>query len=449
MCRPVEIGSAQKVYHALFSRLVLNIFLASSMFSMGLYHLFLFHFRRQNKAALYFGIACLIGTARILVTNYSLETVTTMIPWTILTKIEYLTLAFGITVFIMFISHVFPGESFRKISLGFLAASTVYGLFVTATPPAVFTRTLAVYQIVIVFGVLYIISIVVRSLKNRREGSLIFLTSTMVMAATIINDILYVKFIVNTGHIGAFGFFVFYFGQSVMLSLMFSRAFNRSESLSQELLDTTRAYSRFVPAQFLEYLDKTSITDINLGDQIQRDMTILFADIRSFTTLSEKMPPQENFNFLNSYLKRMGPVIRRNGGFIDKYIGDGIMALFPGRPDDALAAILEMRQELELYNTHRRASGYRPIRVGYGVHTGKLMLGVIGESERMESTVISDAVNIASRIESLTKEYGCDVLLSDDTFTSLANRSSFNITRIGKVKMKGKRSQMLVHRLND
>ena len=106
------------------------------------------------------------------------------------------------------------------------------------------------------------------------------------------------------------------------------------------------ANARFVPRQFLEYLGKESIADIQLGDQVQKEMAVLFTDIRDFTSISEQMTPKENFNFLNNYLGYMEPVIRNNNGFVDKYIGDSIMALFPDNTEDAINAAIEMRIKL-------------------------------------------------------------------------------------------------------
>ncbi len=194
------------------------------------------------------------------------------------------------------------------------------------------------------------------------------------------------------------------------------------------------AYARYVPREFLRLLGKREIHEIELGNQVEVDMAVLFADIRSFTMLSEGMKPQENFNFLNSYLSRMGPIIRANHGFIDKYLGDGIMALFAGdRPDDptgrgqdparasadAVAAATAMQQELFTYNRQRRRMGYQPIQVGVGVHAGKVMLGILGEEERREGTVIADVVNLASRLEGLTKVYGARIIVSDQVIRML------------------------------
>jgi class 3 adenylate cyclase len=166
-------------------------------------------------------------------------------------------------------------------------------------------------------------------------------------------------------------------------------------------------------------------------------MTILFSDIRDFTPLSEAMTPDENFSFINSYLEKMGPVIRDHNGFIDKYIGDAIMALFES-PDDAVRASLAMVDALERFNRDRHDAGLSPVVSGIGLNTGSLMLGTIGEQNRMDGTVISDAVNLASRIESLTKVYKVGVLISQFTYERLADPCAFAVRPIDIVKVKGK-----------
>jgi len=205
-----------------------------------------------------------------------------------------------------------------------------------------------------------------------------------------------------------------------------------------QLSQINAAYGRFVPRQFLQLLQKESILDVQLGDNVQQEMSVLFSDIRSFTTLSERMTPQENFQFINSFLSRMEPAIIDNRGFIDKYIGDAIMALFSGGADDAVKAGIAMLQQLAEYNQHRLQSGYQPIKVGIGINTGDLMLGTVGGQSRMDGTVISDNVNIASRIEGLTKKYGVSMLISHQTFSSLKYPNDYVFRFIAQVRMKGK-----------
>jgi class 3 adenylate cyclase len=209
-------------------------------------------------------------------------------------------------------------------------------------------------------------------------------------------------------------------------------------------IELTRAYSRFVPREILFFLKKTSITEVKLGDQTQREMTVLFSDIRSFTSLSEQMTPQENFNFINAYLSRVSPIIREYNGYIDKYMGDAIMALFPQNPDDAVQAAIAMQQAVAHYNIERVNAGSPPIKIGIGLHTGRVMLGTIGEAERMEGTVISDAVNLAARLEGLSKVYGSSIIISGEMMFSLDNPGQYSFRFLDKVKVKGKEEAVSV-----
>lgn len=223
----------------------------------------------------------------------------------------------------------------------------------------------------------------------------------------------------------------------------------RVQARTAELARLNKAYERFVPHEFLRFLERNSIVEVELGDQVQREMTILFSDIRSFTTLSEDMTPQENFNFLNSYLRRISPIIRQHHGFIDKYMGDAIMALFPEKAEDALQSAIAMRQEVSIYNHHRRSGGYKPINIGIGLHTGSLMLGTIGEPERMEGTVISDAVNLAARIEGLTKLYGVSIMISEFALFNLDDPVRYHFRFLDRVKVKGKKEPISVFEIFD
>ncbi|MCU0544377.1 MAG: PAS domain S-box protein [Oscillatoriaceae cyanobacterium Prado104] len=220
------------------------------------------------------------------------------------------------------------------------------------------------------------------------------------------------------------------------------------KSLDAEL-EITDAYGRFVPHKFLNLLGSESIVDVNLGDHVQEEMSVLFSDIRDFTALSETMTPQENFNFINSYLSRMEPAITNNNGFIDKYIGDAIMALFSDFADDAVKAGVAMLNILSTYNEYRHKSNYVPVKIGIGINTGTLMLGTIGGRSRMDSTVISDAVNLASRIEGLTKDYSVPLLISHATFERLRNPADYAIRMVDKVQVKGKSQFVTVYEVFD
>lgn len=196
-----------------------------------------------------------------------------------------------------------------------------------------------------------------------------------------------------------------------------------------------RTLMHFVPRDLISFLGRDSLLDIELGDQVEKNMSVIFTDIRDFTSLSESMSPQQTFNLINSYLSVMNPVVSAHHGMIDKYMGDAIMALFPTVADDALSAALSMLARLDEYNAGRERAAYAPIRIGIGVNTGLLMLGVIGGGNRMEGTVLGHTVNLASRLQTLTKTYGTPLLISEHTLYSLSEPEKFMVRHLGRVKV--------------
>ena len=216
-----------------------------------------------------------------------------------------------------------------------------------------------------------------------------------------------------------------------------------------QLANLNKAYSRFVPHEFLRLLGKDSIMDVNLGDQTQQEMSVLFADIRDFTALSEQMTPTENFKFINAYLSRMEPAILENGGFIDKYIGDGIMALFPGDADQAVRAAIAMLRNLNHYNRDRAEKGDEPVHNGIGINSGSMMLGTVGGQFHMNGTVISDTVNLAARIETLTKHYQVPLLISCETLLRLQQPDAYTYRLIDRVQVKGKSERVSIFEVFD
>jgi len=233
------------------------------------------------------------------------------------------------------------------------------------------------------------------------------------------------------------------------LKCNFNGMADKIQNYQDHLLKLNQSMERFVPEAFLTFLSKESIIDVELGDQIQKEMTIMFSDIRGFTTISEHLTPKQTFNFLNDYLSRIAPIIRRHGGFIDKYVGDGIMAIFPGRVDDAVRCALDMVLEIRKLNIEREKEKLLPIATGTGIHCGTMMMGTIGEAKRMQTTVIADSVNLASRLENMTKETGSLLLISRDVYNRLEDSDAFMTRFIGTTNFKGKEEKIGVFEVFD
>lgn len=232
-----------------------------------------------------------------------------------------------------------------------------------------------------------------------------------------------------------------------------SKPFSKNELLSRikthlELAKINSVYADFVPTEYLSFLGHDSILDVRLGDSIEREMTIMFVDIRSYTSLTESLTPQESFELINDYLAVMGPCIKRNNGFVNHYLGDGMMALFPGKAEDAIAASTQMLQALEEFNSKRLTDRLPPIQVGVGLHYGRLIFGIIGDVFRKSGNVISDDVNISSRLEGLTKHYGSSTILSHSVLERLPEETMASSVRyLGRVVVKGKIKEVSVYEL--
>lgn len=181
--------------------------------------------------------------------------------------------------------------------------------------------------------------------------------------------------------------------------------------------------------------------DLELGGS-KKQVVVFFSDIRDFTKFSEGHTPEEVVDMLNEYFHVMVGIISRNKGIVDKFIGDAIMAVWGAPtaaaedPQNAVKACLEMRLALAQLNESRQSRGKIPIKIGMGLHFGEAISGTIGSDERMEYTVIGDTVNQASRIESSTKAFGTDLLISDTLFDAV--KSEFWIEEAGRVEVKGK-----------
>jgi adenylate cyclase len=204
-------------------------------------------------------------------------------------------------------------------------------------------------------------------------------------------------------------------------------------------------FGKYMTASVMEHLLAGKVA---LGGESLK-VTILFTDIRSFTSISEKMDPHQLVELLNEYFTEMVGIVMQEDGVVDKYIGDAIMAVFGApvsRADDAVRAVraaVRMRQALLHLNARLSARGVPELRTGIGIHTGIVVAGNIGSETRMEYTVIGDAVNLASRLESSTKELGVDVLISEDTFELTRHVTIARPVR--EITVKGRRQPVMTY----
>jgi class 3 adenylate cyclase len=241
----------------------------------------------------------------------------------------------------------------------------------------------------------------------------------------------------------------------ISMSVFLARNFaHTNKNLEAQLINVRRTrdvFSLFVPEPVLDKIAKEGLDSIKLGGAEEGMATILFTDIRSFTSIAEKLSPKETLAFLNEFMRRMQPVIHQHGGFINQFVGDEIMAIFylSGHEDKAIEAAIDMRKTLNAHNRERLERGEPPIDIGVGVNTGKVIWGTIGSEVRMESAIIGDTVNLASRLQNLTKHYGVGVLVSESAFREISNPEKFCYREIDVVQVRGKTRPVVIYEIFD
>jgi len=210
-------------------------------------------------------------------------------------------------------------------------------------------------------------------------------------------------------------------------------------SLEQAVRDARDVFEKFVPPAYLRRIAAKGLQSIRLGEADQQDVTILCCDIRGFTPLSERLNPSQLIAFVNGFLDRITKPMSRQGGVIDKFIGDAVLCIFEGTDSAqrAVACGIEMLGEVKTFNADGGRLKDQPVQIGIGLHFGPVILGTIGSSERMDSTVLGLTVNLTKRLEEVTKTLHVDMIISDQVAKRLPDRNHYRLRDLGEAWVKG------------
>jgi class 3 adenylate cyclase len=223
----------------------------------------------------------------------------------------------------------------------------------------------------------------------------------------------------------------------------------RLQGALQTQIELTNAHERFVPHQFLSALGRKSIKDVGAGDCAIKEMSVLYSDMRAFTSRLERMDPKQSIEFINGYIRHVEAPILAQNGFIDSFAGDAILALFDAGSDSTVRAALGMLRALGDFNRERGFEAEQAVRIGIGINTGTLILGTIGGHNRIKCGVVGDSVNVAARIEGLTKTYHAPLLIGDSTYNSLSAPGDFKIRLVDAVRVKGRDTHVTLYEVFD
>lgn len=446
------LGPKNIVYERHFVTFVVFSLLAGAFFVIGLYYLILYFARRDADAALWFGLLAICQGAftlgmKAMVYKFFDNYVANMIFMhaTVL-LFPVLLLHFGHSFFDIK-KDLFLRTIDAVCALGVILFTIHF--FVPGMEGYYVIYQLPAHVVLILAAMIRFAWLNWKGYRNGVAASRVIATGgALFFVCVAAEGLSYLDFlpIVKMTDIG---FLILIFSMAMALAIQLSKVWHEKEEAQKQAFESqallTRAYARFVPLEFLQQLNKQSIVDVSLGDQVQKDMGVMFSDIRDFTTLAESMQPEELFRFVNSYLFRLAPIFTAHQGYIDKYIGDAIMVLFQGSMDAAVKGCISVLHDIEQYNMDRGKAGYQPISIGIGLNYGRLTLGTVGNPDRMDGTVLSDEVNLASRIEGLTKLYKVDMIVTDKVFKQLSNPSDYDLRQIDRVRVKGKQAPTTIY----
>lgn len=426
--QPILLGTAETVnglftFDLLFYNLACTILVVFSTFFIMLYLNY-----RHMPYILWFAVAAFVLSLRITffyphIITYFLPS----IPWKLYFSIRYATVPLSTLLFMIFIKNILEVQ-YRVFYRGLIISCIGAGVFIFIVPTQVAAHYLSIQQVILLAASLYNLAVIVRAIVQKRPYTLWIASIVCFLIVVAVHDILISQWIISGKYLLQEGAVVAILVIVVMNINTYVSSIHSIEMLAAEQKDIQTALRRFFPNQLLFFLQKNNITEVNAGDASDRAMTVLSIDIRSFTGMSEQMQPDEVFILLNRYFALVAPIIRKYGGVITKFLGDGFTALFSECPDAAVLCGIEIQQSLQRQKI--RIGSMRPIRAGIGIDSGSVLLGVIGSDDRLDSMLISKTCYTAESLQAATKLYASTLIISETIFKSLENPDSYHIRRI-------------------
>lgn len=438
--KPIKFGVYSTIVAQKNKDTVLFVILAGYLLVAGAFFISLYLFYSKEKKALYFGLMCANFSVRICCYDEFLMTIIAPhINSIFLFKLGYITFSLAIILVSLFIQELFGMTKKLVLYLSFIPAIIylLVNIFASTYTSASYLTYAQAY--VLILGV-YNLSLVIISFIKKHKDAKLFLLGLSLFLVMAIRDILVSNRIIEGQFFAHFGVLALLIPMSIIVLRSFRASYNRIMAITQEIDETNNALARFLPTEFMSFLNKKHV-DVKLGDHILKEMYVSFIHIGFYRNLDRK---EERFRLLEIYnnaLQEINPIIEAHNGFIDKYLPEGLMLLFDSSAEDVIKCMLEIEELVEKENVARILRGEEKITFACGVHYGRLMIGTIGEEERMDSTVISDVVNVTSRLHFYALQQRVSIYVSDvvkNNFQENREEKRISFKYKGKVQLRGK-----------
>ncbi len=438
---PIVFGIYDNMSFTTALKRILMIIPFGAILAMGAYFLSLFVFQKEEYSSLWLGLLCIVFALRIVCYDeYILVDILPGVSADLVYRLGFLSFSLAMAGFCGFVRAQYPEIAKRWVIFPLMAGAFLYAFLNMATPISFFSAFLVPFQIFCLVGASYVLYVIFRAAIMKKAGSSFFLAGFLVFFIIIIRDILIANRLLDGVFLAHFGILGIIGAMGLIIVRQFSRAFTNVEVVAGELERINISLVRFVPNEFLKILEKKSITDICLGDNVRKDMCVMFISLGVEMPLEGSAARISMLEMFNHTLLLVNPLIQKYGGFVDKYLTEGVMALFPDDPEAVVLCALEMERILASYNVERGAGKLPCILFAAGIHRGTLMLGTIGEDERMDGTVISDAVNVSSRLRKYAVTQRIPIIVSADVAHSLEGMEGCPCLLVphGEIRLQGK-----------
>ena len=442
------------LYTTLQAKKTIDKLITSGIFSvlltMATFFVSLFLFYRKETTAGIFGLLCYSFALRTLCYNdFLLKDFIPGVSLSVMFRLGYLTFPFCAAFTYLFILNLFISKPHRIFYFLTLPLS-VYGILTIVAPVWVFVDILLIMQLYILFLAIIAGAVAVHALIKRKPFALTFLLSFLLFVMAAVFDALISNGIINAPFISHFAVLMLLVPIAFIVIRHFSAAFKTQENMIASIERTNISFQRFFPNQFLQFLNKKDVKEIALGDNTHKNMFVAFIHLGMKAELTSSVAREELLILYNTVVQAANPLVQKYDGFIDKYLTEGLMVLFYGSAEKTIDCIINITQLIKKFNIHRQEQSLPPIHIASGVHYGKLMMGTIGEDERMDTTVISDVVNISSRMHSYATEKHVHIIISETVRAQLPESywRTHSCFYHGKIQFHGKKNLTNVYEVD-
>ena len=427
----ISFAEQQVIENQFRNQLNYSFLCLGALLTIFLYQLFLFMFRKLDFGSLYLALFAITILIRLIVTPISLiEYFFPNIGYTLALKLEYIALIFGPMLFVLYM-RIKMKKMLPQIIINIICAvGVILGVIVFSSNAYIANRFVPIIQTYTVLTCIYISFMMILSFLRKptlETGLMVFATiATIVAAIHDIAAITNIYIVLSSVSLISYAFIMFVFIQTFIIARQQEKSHKSIIRLSDSLTQANKSYSRFVPKQLLVLLNKKSLVDIKPGDWISKKVTLLCFDIKNFSHLNEDSSPKEIFTLLNMILGKISPIVREEGGFIEKYLGDGIIAIFPQNGEKAFECALRIQKTISDFQEELIKAKLPKIQGGIGIHYGKIVLGTVGNNERLNQITVSKDIEVVMKLETLTRFCNYNIVSTRTAYEHWITNNQYN-----------------------